>query len=410
MTPKPDLVMFTGRFPYGEAVLRGELEVTAQRFGRVFVVPSFVGAEAAELPQNAAVVDLGWGRGWSRSAKLSVLRSRLALRILGRTLRRPSSWRAYAANARAYLDILAENLLKARSLRRWVEGNGLQEAVFYDFWFENSTLALAALRHLGVIRCAVSRAHGFDVFDFRWNGLGRVPFREFKAESLDAVFAVSQDGERYLRSKLGSGAGKVRLARLGIPSSPSFPRASADPPRVVSCALLRPDKRVQEIPEVLRACDRPLHWVHFGDGPERPQVEAAVAALPDAVTWELRGRVDNAEIREFYATQPVSAFLSLSRAEGVPVSMMEAQSVGAPIVALAVGGVSEIVTAETGILLPPDAGVPAVAEALCRAMEPASFDRDEIRAGFASRYDAARNYRAFADAMLEIWSENVTGG
>jgi glycosyltransferase involved in cell wall biosynthesis len=407
---KPDLVMLTGRFPKGEAVLGGELPATAARFERVFVIPSHSGrpgAETAELPGNAAVADLGWSRGWSRGQKLSVLRSRLALRILARTLRHPSNWRAYAAGARAYLDVLAENLLKARSLAAWVEENGLRDALFYDFWFENSTLALAALRQRGEIACAVARAHRFDAFDFEEAGLRRVPFREFKADHLDAIFPIADDSAAYMRERVGSNAGKVRLARLGVPFPSAYPETLAEPPLVVSCSSLIPRKQVHLIPEVLRACERPLRWVHFGEGSERQRVEAAASLLPDTVRWELPGRVENQLVRDFYAENGVSAFLSLSLSEGVPVSMMEAQSYGVPIVALAVGGVPEIVQAATGTLLPADAGVPAVAAALSEALDPGSFDRGAVRAAFAARYDASANYRAFGDALLEVWSEHV---
>lgn len=404
---KPDLVLFARRFPYGEAALRGELEVTAPRFRRVFVIPSQPGGAAAELPPNASVVDLGWSAGWSRAEKLRALSSRSALKVLGRTLRHRSNWRPYAARARTYLDILATNLLKARSLRRWVEENGLQEAIFYDFWFENSTLALAVLRDLGAIHCALSRAHGFDVFDYRWGGLGRVPFREFKAERLDAIFPISEDGASDLRAKAGHDGEKVRLARLGVTKPSSYPQDRVDPPLVVSCSVMRPQKRIHLIPEVLRECEQPLHWVHFGDGPELGRVESAAGSLPDTVTWELRGWVDNTEVRDFYATRPVSAFLSLSAAEGVPISMMEAQSYGVPIVALEVGGVPEIVQAETGVLLPPGSSIEEIAEALAGALSPGRFDPDRIRSLFASRFDASANYREFADALLELWSKGT---
>ena len=406
-TVKSDLVLFARRFPYGEAALRGELAVTAPRFRRVFVIPSQPGGAAAELPPNAAVVDLGWSAGWSRAEKLRVLGSRPALKVLGRTLRHGSNWRPYMARTRTYLDILATNLLKAQSLRRWVEENNLFDAVFYDYWFENSTLALAVLRDLGAIRCALSRAHGFDVFDYRWGGLGRVPFREFKAENLDAIFPISEDGASDLRAKIGDEGGKVRLARLGVAKPPSYPQGRADPPLIVSCSVMRPLKRVHLIPEVLRECGQPVHWVHFGDGPELDRVESAAASLPDIVTWELRGWTDNAEIHEFYASRPVSAFLSLSAAEGVPISMMEAQSYGVPIVALAVGGVSEVVQAETGVMLPPDSSTREVVEALAEALSPGRFDANRIRSLFASRFDASANYSEFADALLELWSRNV---
>lgn len=399
--------MLTGRFPYGEAVLRGELAVTAPRFDRVFVVPSRPGGEAVNMPNNARVVDLGWKAGWSRREKLDVLRSRLAARIVGRTLRRPSNWRAYAESARTYLDILAENLLKARSLAGWVEENGLRDALFYDFWFENSTLALAALRDRGAIRCAVARAHRFDAFDFEESGLRRVPFREFKADHLDAIFPIAEESAAYMRERIGANAEKVRLARLGVPSPSTYPETRADPPLVVSCSTLIPRKQAHLIPEVLQACGRPLHWVHFGDGSERERVEAAAAALPAGVTWELRGWVDNAEIRDFYATIGVSAFLSLSLSEGVPVSMMEAQSFGIPIVSLAVGGVPEVVQPGAGALVPADSSVEEIAEALAGALSPGRFDADHIRSLFASRFDASANYKEFADALVELWSENV---
>jgi glycosyltransferase involved in cell wall biosynthesis len=401
---KPDLVLFARRFPYGEAALRGELEVTAPCFRRVFVVPSQPGDTATELPPNATVVDLGWSAGWSPVEKLRALISRSALKVLGRTLRHRSNWRPYATRARTYLDILATNLLKARSLRCWVEENGLADAIFYDYWFENSTLALAVLRDLGAIRCALSRAHGFDVFDYRWGDHGRVPFREFKAEHLDAIFAISEDGVSDLRAKVGRDGEKVHLARLGVTKPPSYPQEPADPPLVVSCSVMRPLKRIHLIPEVLRECGERLHWVHFGDGPELGRVESAAASLPDTVTWELRGWVDNAEIQDFYAAHPVSALLSLSAAEGVPISMMEAQSYGVPIVALAVGGVPEVVQGETGVLLPPDSPTEAIAKALAEALSPGRFDADRIRSLFASRFDASTNYREFADSLLSIWS------
>ena len=77
-------------------------------------------------------------------------------------------------------------------------------------------------------------------------------------------------------------------------------------------------------------------------------------ALGGDVTWELAGQLDHREVLSFYERHHVDALLSLSLSEGLPVSMMEAQSYGIPIVACAVHGVPEIVNERTGILLPPD--------------------------------------------------------
>lgn len=44
-------------------------------------------------------------------------------------------------------------------------------------------------------------------------------------------------------------------------------------------------------------------------------------------------------------------FISLSSSEGLPISICEALSYGVPVIATDVGGVSEVVTSDVGILL-----------------------------------------------------------
>lgn len=409
---KPDLVLLTAAFPFdgSESVLAAELSIIAERFARIFVIPSWPGKMARQLPPNAVVVDLGWGAGWSRAEKLRAVISKSAVAVVSTTLRHAGNWRAYAFAPRSYLDILAVNILKARSLASLVAREQLRDALFYDYWFENSTLAIAMLRRAGRVRCAVARAHRFDVFDSSWKGHGRVPFREFKVKHLDAVFAVSEDAARYMRSKLDGRAGgldhhreKIRTAHLGVPLPRDFPRVVDGRPLVVSCSALLARKQVHLIPGVLRACDMPLRWVHFGDGPERSRVEAAAASLPSTVQWELRGQVDNETVRDYYAKHRVAVLLSLSVSEGVPVSMMEAQSFGIPIVALAVGGIPELVADSSGLLLAQDAPTAEIARAVSEATSPTRFDPDEIRRGFSDRFDASTNYQRFADMVTSVW-------
>lgn len=402
----PDLVLLTAGYPFdgSEAVISAELDVIAPRFRRVFLLPSRTGMSRCELPANASVVELDPG-DFTRADKARVLRSRNAAEVLRSAFATRSNGRSYLRHLRTYLDILARNLLRAEQLQGWIHAERLAGALFYDYWFENSTLALAVLRKNGVIDCAISRAHRFDVFDEAW-GTGRVPFREYKARHLDAIFAVSNDGAVYLREKLANARDKVRVSHLGVPTATVLPEPDSGPPLVVSCSTLIPRKQVDRIPAVLRALGAPVRWVHFGDGPERGRIEAQAASLPLEVEWELRGWVDNATVHEFYRTRGVAALVSLSASEGVPVSMMEAQSYGIPIVALGVGGIEDLVTDETGILLRPDASTDAVATALATALQPGHFDPAAIRAAF-KRFDAAKNYPAFADAILSIWRDNA---
>ncbi len=410
----PDLVIFTAGFPFHgmESVLAGELEVTAQQFGRVWLVPTRSGASARRLPENVEVVDLGWHRDWPRAAKKAALRSRPACEVLAETMRQPSNWRGYMRAGRTYLDLLATSILKARSLQAWIAEAQLADALFYDYWFENSTLALALLRSEGVIRCAVSRAHRFDVYDDRWGALGHVPFREYKLRHLDAVFPISEDAAAYMRGRARAQRGKsgrvghpdIRVARLGVPAARTEPPPGDGPPLIVSCSTLASHKRVHLIPAALGRLSERVRWIHFGDGVEAQRVRAAAAGLPDNVEWELRGAVGHDEVQRFYADHTVSLFVSASATEGIPVSMMEVQRFGVPIVATAVGGVPELVTPETGILLDQHVSPREMAAAIHQGLTTGRFDRHVIRAAFSRRFDAAVVYPAFAAELLDVWS------
>ena len=54
---------------------------------------------------------------------------------------------------------------------------------------------------------------------------------------------------------------------------------------------------------------------------------------------------------QFYKDNPIDVFLNVSLNEGVPVSIMEAQSFQIPVIATSVGGTSEIVDNNNGLLL-----------------------------------------------------------
>jgi len=408
LSDAPALVLLTIAYPFGnrvETFLETEIEVLAERFPRVYVLPSRREPGVRPLPAGAQLVEMGWLRRPSRGAVARALASPEAARAARWTATDGGAGlRAHLRLPRAHLDNLGRNVLKSRELARFVAQRDLDGAVFYDYWFENSTLALALLRDAGTVRTAVCRAHGFDLWDERWRP-GVVPFREAKARGLDAVYAVSAAGAAYLEGHSPALRGKVSVQRLGVrdPGQTCPPPRPGEPPLIVTCAGLSAAKHVDLVPEVLAALERPLRWVHLGDGPERARVEAAASRLLGGrVEWELRGHVDNAEVLGLYAGEHVAALLSLSSSEGLPVSMMEAQSYGIPIVARAVGGVPEIVGERTGVLLGAEARPAEAASALGEALEPGRFPPDAVRAEFQRCFNASVNYNGFVDAVLSL--------
>lgn len=135
--------------------------------------------------------------------------------------------------------------------------------------------------------------------------------------------------------------------------------------------------------------DLPLHVAVVGDGRDRPALEerARDRGAHARITWH--GRLPEAS-RLFGA---FDLFVLSSRTEGTPMVLFEAMAAGVPIVATAVGGVPDVVSAREAVLVPPDD--PA---ALGRAIRAVVGDPAAARA----RAAAAR-LRLEREFGLEAW-------
>jgi glycosyltransferase involved in cell wall biosynthesis len=85
---------------------------------------------------------------------------------------------------------------------------------------------------------------------------------------------------------------------------------------------------------------------------------------------------------------------------------MEAASAGIPLLALDVGGNSEVVDASNGRLLPADATAGQIASALASILTAAPDEvasmRQASRRRWQERFDGRRNYVDFARRLVEL--------
>ena len=102
-----------------------------------------------------------------------------------------------------------------------------------------------------------------------------------------------------------------------------------------------------------------LRLAVVGDGEERQRLERQAAEFGIAADVRFLGY--RRELRPIFAAADVAVLSSDN--EGTPVSLIEAAAAGLPAVATDVGGVREVVSEETGILVPRD-DVVALAEAM----------------------------------------------
>jgi glycosyltransferase involved in cell wall biosynthesis len=95
-------------------------------------------------------------------------------------------------------------------------------------------------------------------------------------------------------------------------------------------------------------------------------------------------------------------FVHLSRLEGLPVSVMEAMSMGVPCIATSAGGTSELVDSTVGALLPIEVSPQDVANAIREVTNRIAAGEDltvAVNSRFSSMIDNEANSQRFAEFL-----------
>jgi glycosyltransferase involved in cell wall biosynthesis len=170
------------------------------------------------------------------------------------------------------------------------------------------------------------------------------------------------------------------LAPTSLFSRPPSGRSSPPPFRFVTVGHLRPPKNVEGLLRAfasMAAGDSTVELLIVGDGPERNALEKRARQLGIANQVVFRGRLDREEVRT--ALWAAHAFVLPSHYETFGVVLLEAMATGLPVVATACGGPEDVVTPNTGLLVP-TGDTAALANALHRMRRRASsFDAAAIR-------------------------------
>ncbi|MEH2492853.1 glycosyltransferase family 4 protein [Bradyrhizobium sp. AZCC 2230] len=146
------------------------------------------------------------------------------------------------------------------------------------------------------------------------------------------------------------------IVHCGVNSSAySYRDPGPDVSRILSVARLAPEKGFRYLLEAFSAAARNNPAVQLrlaGDGPTRFELQEQARLLGIAERVVFLGRATEAEIRDELAAADI--FVLPSLAEGLPVSLMEAMSVGVPAIATNVAAVGELIDdGLSGRLVPP---------------------------------------------------------
>ncbi|UZP66669.1 glycosyltransferase [Desulfovibrio mangrovi] len=306
-----------------------------------------------------------------------------------------------SSRVRHYVPILK------RMLEKEVRENG-QVPVIYTDRFDALTYAACYLKRFFPELRVVTRAIGYDIYRERYQNC-YPPLRLQFANMPDMICPVTEVGTQYLIKEYGIPSCCVRTYFRGVAVSAqrSGPGRQGEL-RLVSCSFCTPIKRLPLLVRSVAAYAeaRPnlvVYWTHIGDGELYEELLLLAHELLDGipnVRWEMPGRFNLDEIKQYYKTHAVDSHILISELEGLPKSIMEAQALGVPSVATKVGGVADIVNENTGIMIPRDFSQHEFAAALDGIV---SFRDDAVREKiqkYCEEYFSENNSRKFIDEIF----------
>ncbi len=419
MTPR-NLILITNHFPYGtgEAFLESEIQYLVGSFDKVVILTRDI-QSGGDMVSDVSFVHKRINpksdfAEMTRTAFLAMRHFKTAMAIVHGEIRYLHSRGKkfdLKTGATAFHDLF-KALALSFHVRKAIKTHHLTgSVVIYSYWLTSSALASVFVKPGDITVRRIARAHRADVYESAQPG-GYLSFREVLAQRLDAIYVVSSHGLDHLRNSLeASWHQKLFLSRLGTTKPPvSSPGRKSDRLVIVSCSFLSRVKRTHLIIEALSLVeDLNIEWLHFGDGPLRQELEDLSSrhlSSKKNIRAAFRGTISNSALLQFYCENNVDLFINTSSSEGIPVSIMEAQSFGIPVVAMSVGGVSEIVSQDTGILLDDSDAPERIAMAVRTLLMLPEEQKQRLRMNalnnWETNYNAEKNFSTFVAEILKL--------
>ncbi len=269
----------------------------------------------------------------------------------------PARLAAYAM--RAGLGGWAALHLMGNVLASRVAASAVRDHVFdiVDFWgpLSANLLARGLLRHRGLVR--VFTENDGSPFSSQYASLWEQTLRRLVHRvvnirtypNVDHVIVVQSAIKRELVQQRGIPVEKVSVIPNGVDTrifcpSPRWrlgPGGPADPESdfLLFVGRLSARKRVDTLLRAMPRCHAPL--VIVGDGPERARLERMCRDLGVSSRVAFTGLVNHIDLPRYYSG--CLAFVLPSCSEGLPLTLIEAMSCGAPVICAPVPGLSDLI-------------------------------------------------------------------
>jgi colanic acid/amylovoran biosynthesis glycosyltransferase len=374
---KKNLYFFTAHFPFGkgESFIENEIPYLSKAFDKITIIPLICYNKhyvVRTTPNNCRILHPIIRTRWQHY--FIGLFGIKTIYLYGKDFISKKVYKNRKWLKMFLIDFCTtNNLLQSRALKK-VLREIQEDDIMYFYWGKGAANLLPFLSKIHTKK--VVRFHGGDVYDYVHGGY--LPIQEAILKETDIAVFISKHGQQYLRSKyphlpLNSVVNYLGTDDIGISKS-----SNDNIFRLLSCSNIYPLKRLFLLYEALQSITNyELEWTHIGDGPDFDKLKSTVQKNRNNIKVKLIGRLSYQEVLIYYQTNMIDAFINVSSSEGLPVSIMEAISFNVPVIGTNVGGTSEIVTPETGILLSSNPNVADIIDALNKirylALQPKLF-------------------------------------
>ena len=304
-----------------------------------------------------------------------------------------------------------------RRLKKSIALHKNTKALFYFYWFDYKCFGLTMHRHEFSDIRIIARTHGCDLYDER-ELYGKQFFQPQMDVSLDKlIFAAQFARNYYLKRYQKNNIEKYPLCRLGVPGKGVTcgqrrkEQRKAPEFLLLSCSHAVGIKRIKLIIDGLSTVkNRNVKWVHIGGGECLKRLQEAAKQKLESkknIQYRFTGALSNSEVLEFYRQNYVGCFITTTQTEGgSPVAVQEALSFGIPVIATAVGELSQMVN-DNGILLPINPDKEEVGRAIEKMITLFGTDAyfsmcQHSLEIFEEKFDAEKNFLGFVKELEEL--------
>jgi len=405
------LLLIADNYPFGKnesTFIDPEIPALAERFELVVASVNCTDEQTAAVPEGIKVIRVNMNNKKEKiTGRIKALTDPAFYRECGRIFRSGEQKHNRIRWSHSYYAA-GENF--ACDLRRKLKRMGWQPDIIYTYWHMPPLYGVLRRKKWFGSPVVVTRAHGRDLYEFR-NIYGWQAFKQESDKLLDAAFLISNIcADYYAENYSVSNPAKHEVAYLGTDSERRGEWCPEETLRLFSCSNVIPLKRIELIVEALSVIDEiKIKWVHAGDGESMKRVrELAADKLggKENIEYELLGRIPNSDVKTLLETASFDYFITTSETEGLPVSIIEAYAFGIPAIATAVGGIPEIVSAETGFLLSENPDASEIAEVLRKVSSQNESERRKMRDNAYEKWQknfvAKDNAKRFAERLEEL--------